>query len=478
MITIKQPLCFTEQGMKDNQEDYLFPSHATPSTRTFILCDGMGGHDNGEVASATAATAIGNTLVRMQGAGTEIGGAQFAKALADGYDALDKIDTGSPKKPGTTLTCLCLNQNSYLAAHMGDSRIYHIRPSEYNPDTRTGGIIYQSSDHSLVNDLLKAGELTEQEARTFPQRNVITRAMQPHLDTRYKAEVYSFNDVEAGDYFFLCCDGILERLSNDLLVSILSNKVMSDIDKLKAIKDICDGGTRDNYTCWLIPVASASIVGKQRGPLESPVRRAVAQSQTQPSVSTHQSPLMGTPAVPNRAVTAGGNSATASQTKREGFLQNRLNMIILIVGLIVIVAVALLGWHWYKSGENPNGVDQAQAPVEVDMRSNDMDEMVDDGLPESQNERNRGYERFEQTRDINNIHRSVNREEKQKPRDKQTTKPSTGTSPKTVEKKEQSTSETGTTQKNNVGKPGEKPNKNVEPEKEGSQKPKGEKPKG
>ncbi len=255
MITIRKPLYFTEIGRKDNQEDYLYPINAGVDTRVFILCDGMGGHDNGEVASKTAACALGDYLSSC----SSIDVPSFETGLAKAYDALDNIDTNSMKTPGTTMTCLCLNEDNYLVAHIGDSRIYHIRPSLYNPQTKRGGILYQSSDHSLVNDLLKAGEISEEEARVFPQKNVITRAMQPHLAKRYKADVYMFDDIQSGDYFFLCCDGILEQLSNEMLCEILADKKTNDEQKLAAIKGICDGKTRDNYTCWLVPIDKVRI---------------------------------------------------------------------------------------------------------------------------------------------------------------------------------------------------------------------------
>ena len=139
------------------------------------------------------------------------------------------------------------------------SRIYHIRPSLYNFNTKRGGILYQSSDHSLVNDLLKAGELTEDEAKDFPQKNIITRAMQPHLAKRYKADVYTFDDIQGGDYFFMCSDGILERLSNEALCEILAQDNLSDELKLAKIKSICENKTKDNYTCWLIPIDKTNV---------------------------------------------------------------------------------------------------------------------------------------------------------------------------------------------------------------------------
>ena len=255
MITIRKPLCFSEIGRKDNQEDYLFPTKATIDTRIFIMCDGMGGHDNGEVASRTAADTLGEFLTSCKSIDKET----FEVGLAKAYDALDEIDTNSAKKPGTTMTCLCLNEDSYLVAHIGDSRIYHIRPSLFDPKTGRGGIIYQSSDHSLVNDLLKAGELTEEEARNFPQKNIITRAMQPHLDKRYKADVFVFDNIQSGDYFLLCSDGVLEQLSNEKLCEILANGLLSDVQKVTEIESVCNGKTRDNYTAWLIPIDKVEI---------------------------------------------------------------------------------------------------------------------------------------------------------------------------------------------------------------------------
>lgn len=255
-ITIRQPLTFSEIGRKDNQEDNVYPSgkNLTIDNRFFVLCDGMGGHDNGELASDTVCHALGNyfeTNVPNDGIITVD---YFKEALAYAYDELDKQDNGAVKKMGTTMTCLYLHKKGYLVAHIGDSRIYHVRPS--NTDLANGrlGIIYQSSDHSLLNDLLKAGELTEEEAINFPQKNIITRAMQPNLERRYKADVFSFSDIQSGDYFFLCSDGVLEQLTNERLCDILSDNSTTDEEKLEAIRQVCYDKTKDNFTCYIIPI--------------------------------------------------------------------------------------------------------------------------------------------------------------------------------------------------------------------------------
>lgn len=254
-IAIRKPLCFSEIGRKDNQEDFLWPDSNVVNTdsRVFVMCDGVGGQDSGEVASATAATALGNYLISHPAENGIVSKGMFEEALAYAYDELDKVDTGALRKMGTTMTCVVLHRGGALVAHIGDSRIYHLRPSLANEDGRTG-IIYQSEDHSLVNDLLRAGEITAEEAVNFPQKNVITRAMQPHLERRYKADIYNIDDIQSGDYFFLCCDGVLEQLTNEKLGAILADTSLDDAAKLTAIKGVCDNNTRDNYTCWLIPV--------------------------------------------------------------------------------------------------------------------------------------------------------------------------------------------------------------------------------
>ena len=256
-ISIRQPLWFTEIGAKDNQEDYLWPNtqKVNERQRIFVLCDGVGGQDSGEVASQTAATSIGVYLTSHRPKDGYVSEDLLNEALSYAYDELDKRDNPlSQRKMGTTMACIVVHRGGVLAAHIGDSRIYHIRPSLANIENGLSGIVYQSADHSLVNDLIRAGELTEEEARHFTQKNVITRAMQPNLERRYKADIYNIDDVQEGDFFFVCCDGVLEQLSNERLGSIVAEESLSDEDKIAAIKSVCDGKTKDNYSCWLIPI--------------------------------------------------------------------------------------------------------------------------------------------------------------------------------------------------------------------------------
>lgn len=257
IIKIRQPQLFSEIGRKDNQEDFLWPAPAKVGTenRVFLVCDGVGGLDCGEIASQTVATALGTYLISHHPADGVATENWFNEALAYAYDELDKVDNGTVRKMGTTMTCLILHRGGALVAHIGDSRVYHIRPSLANGKGRSG-IIYQTADHSLVNDLLRVGEISEDEAANFPQKNVITRAMQPHLERHYKADIYNIDNVKSGDYFFLCSDGVLEQMTNNMLGNILADISLDDKGKIAAIKAVCDNNTCDNYTCWLIPIES------------------------------------------------------------------------------------------------------------------------------------------------------------------------------------------------------------------------------
>lgn len=253
-IRISIPQCYTAVGQKPNQEDSLFPpiGKATEESRVFMVCDGMGGHENGEVASACVAETIGKLTACMPLCSASEMQDVFEKALQQAYDNLDELDhSTSSRKMGTTLTFLAICADGVLVAHIGDSRVYQLRPRK--------GIIFQTRDHSLVNDLIASGEISETEAKTFPQRNVITRAIQPHQDYPAKAAYTVLTDIRRGDLFFLCCDGVVEQLDNeDLCRMLLNGKSLSD--RLASIKEECEErDTRDNNTAYLVEIVDAQM---------------------------------------------------------------------------------------------------------------------------------------------------------------------------------------------------------------------------
>lgn len=245
-LKIYPPLAIHELGARGNQEDYIYPldGQATVDDHLFIVCDGMGGHENGEVASETFAAALADYFMRNVSADNVLSDATLDKAIDYAYAKLDAKDDGNYKKMGTTLTLLYLHKGGVTAAHIGDSRIYHLRPGKR--------ILYISRDHSLVYDLYQSGEISYGEIKTSQQKNVITRAVQPGEDNRVKPDVIHITDIKPDDYFYLCSDGMLEMMDDDELFKLLSGRG-SDEKKLNKLI-AATSGNQDNHSAYLIHV--------------------------------------------------------------------------------------------------------------------------------------------------------------------------------------------------------------------------------
>lgn len=237
-----------------HQEDSLYPQGTTlPShSRVFVLCDGMGGHDAGEVASSVVCDSLGKTLDLKIKDNQPVNKSVFQESLNVAYSELDSHDTQSAKKMGTTLAAIVFHSVGVLVAHIGDSRVYHIRPGVSEADTQ---ILFQTEDHSLINSLVKAGELTLEEAKKTVKKNVITRAMQPNSE-RCQADINEISDIKAGDYFYVCSDGMLEQEEMEngtALRRIFSNEVGTTEEKV-AILLGATAENRDNHSAWVIKI--------------------------------------------------------------------------------------------------------------------------------------------------------------------------------------------------------------------------------
>ena len=241
-----------ELGQRQNQEDFLFPAlgKSTPDDRLFVLCDGMGGHEKGEVASATVCETICSTILSAWNPNEALSDELFLQALSAAYEALDAKDNSEERKMGTTLTFLCLHTNGATVAHIGDSRIYQLRPASKKSPAR---IVFRTQDHSLVNDLVKIGEITEEEAKHHPQKNVITRAMQPCQEHRAKADIAHLTDIQPGDYFYMCSDGMLEEASDENILNVITKPNVTDEKKLEMLRQVTEDN-KDNHTAHLIHI--------------------------------------------------------------------------------------------------------------------------------------------------------------------------------------------------------------------------------
>jgi PPM family protein phosphatase len=199
----------------------------------FAIADGMGGAQAGEVASRLATAAL------REGRGNGGGEQRIADLIQEANRRVYDRSSTDPNTSGmgTTIT-VALVEDEYVAfGHVGDSRAYLIRDERMEQLTE---------DHSLVNELLKTGKLSREEAETHPQRSVITRA----LGTDPDVDVDTFSvRAETGDLFLLCSDGLTDMVSEESILEVVERN-RGDIDgALKAlVREANRGGGQDNIT--------------------------------------------------------------------------------------------------------------------------------------------------------------------------------------------------------------------------------------
>lgn len=233
-----------EIGGRKNVEDAIMPrKFSGKEPLVFIVCDGVGGSSFGEVASDIATKAFYKVFT-SQFERVETG---FRKLLSASLDLFKQnIEEYINENPGaantsTTLTLAAITGDKAYIAWCGDSKIFHLRK---------GKVMFRSKDHSLVAELVAQGVITEKEAESHPQRNIITRSL--NMQTRPEDIEYKvINDLQPTDWFLLCTDGLMEQFTENLFPAILGN-YNPGMDYSNTINDICRGKTRDNYSMYLL----------------------------------------------------------------------------------------------------------------------------------------------------------------------------------------------------------------------------------
>lgn len=248
-----------DKSGNSHQEDSIYPSdkQLNDSDRFFVLCDGMGGHDAGEVASQTVCQAIGEYITSHCDPQGDFSRDILEKSIDYAFDALDAVDTGATQKMGTTMALLKLYNKGAVVAHIGDSRVYHIRPGNDKESTQ---VLHRTCDHSLVFDMIKAGIMTEEDARNSPHKNVITKALQPHLDSRPKPDITKIKDIQAGDYFYICSDGMIENMDSEELRIIFAKDPHNDIDHIRETLLNLTEENRDNHSAFIVYIESVNTI--------------------------------------------------------------------------------------------------------------------------------------------------------------------------------------------------------------------------
>lgn len=236
-------------GKRANNEDAVYPFMGSANTSAeglFIVCDGVGGADKGEVASNLTVSNIVNYYAHMGGK-SGLSANEVQLAIEQAERAMDDYNATHPesRNMATTLAMLHIADNVGNIVHVGDSRVYHIR---------NGQILFRTKDHSLVQELVDGKFITEEQAKTHPKRNVITRAISGSNDAA-KADTYLVNDIQEGDCFFLCTDGILESLTDESMESLFTHRQLQNGDLstlMDAIDGLCAENSNDNYSAVIV----------------------------------------------------------------------------------------------------------------------------------------------------------------------------------------------------------------------------------
>jgi protein phosphatase len=207
----------------------------------------MGGHRAGEVASATAIDALKTAFLGGQRIDQAVGAANaavFARAAED----------AALRGMGTTLTAIALHDSTAELGHVGDSRAYLMRD---------GSVTQVTEDHSLVEQLVREGRLTPEEAQHHPQRAIITRAL--GVDADVQVDTYRL-DLKPGDRLLICSDGLTNMLSDDTIAQTLRRHA----DPQQAADTLVDmanqAGGDDNITVVLVDALSDGGEGATAAP--------------------------------------------------------------------------------------------------------------------------------------------------------------------------------------------------------------------
>lgn len=233
-------------GGRKNIEDAIMPKqYKQQDPKLFIVCDGVGGSSFGEVASELAV----NSFYEICKKQLIIKDADFEKILLQSLAHFKQnVNEFVATKPdasntSTTLTLLILQNNKAYIGWCGDSKIYQLR---------NGKPIYKSQDHSLVAELTAQGVITEAEAETHPQRNIITRSLNSQTKPT-DIEFTILTDIQKDDWFLLCTDGLMEQFTENLF-SVVLNKYDIKTKYADIIENICYGKTKDNYSMYLVHI--------------------------------------------------------------------------------------------------------------------------------------------------------------------------------------------------------------------------------
>ena len=229
---------------KENQDAYLIRENLPSGHSICVVCDGMGGSAGGQVASKIATETFAAELEKVLQPDMEPeqlrAASSYAVALANDAIRSAATEIEDYRNMGTTLVAAVSYAGGAVITNVGDSRAYHICES---------GITRITKDHSLVESMVDRGDITAEQARRHPNRNLITRALGPDADAQCDGYICP---LEAGEYLLLCTDGLVNTVTDqEMLFEVIhGDSTDSCLDRLMTIAK--NQGAPDNVTVVLM----------------------------------------------------------------------------------------------------------------------------------------------------------------------------------------------------------------------------------
>lgn len=331
-LTIVEEAGRTDVGRQrtTNEDSYL------ESAPLFGVADGMGGARAGEVASRIAVETLADG--RRSDAADSSAGAEalLAETARDANRKIYELAQADDSRAGmgTTFTAVLVEDGDVVTGHVGDSRLYRFREGSLERLTR---------DHSLVEELVRRGELDPEEAESHPQRSIITRALGPEPDV----EVETFTSPgRAGDLYLVCSDGLTSMVPERAITEVLDESGSLDEAAARLVEAANEAGGKDNITVVLFRLGEGEGNVSGAGP-----GGAHATSETRTDLQAGEV----------RTAAAGAGTATRGRTRRPAAARGRLRrwvaggVALLVIGALV-VGFYLGSREFYFVGTNDRGV--------------------------------------------------------------------------------------------------------------------------
>jgi serine/threonine protein phosphatase PrpC len=232
MFTIKSESFISEKGKREINEDSLHYQ----SGKFYVICDGIGGMGNGQIASKLVGETVKESLLKPK---------LISEAIKESERVLSKYKKKYPTTEymATTIAVAEILDNSILVSWAGDSRIYQFRDGE---------IIFKTKDHTWVAEAVKKGVLSSVEALFHPRASELRKAIKDSSKP-IKIEQVLIDDIQSNDYFLVCTDGITETwLDSDLEELFLSLNSSNDI--ASKLEKECKIYSEDNYTAIVFQI--------------------------------------------------------------------------------------------------------------------------------------------------------------------------------------------------------------------------------